>query len=740
MPMCPKCLNGKFTTRIQGLFLCLAISISGIYLLFGQALLSPNAYLFSGEGDGLKSYYCAQYHVQYDKAYWHTYAMNYPYGESVFFTDGQPLVSNSIKFLKNAGIDLTGYTIGIINVLLILSVLLAAIVLYALLIELGTAPLPAGLWAPGITFLSPQIDRLSGHLSLAYVFIIPLFLLLLIRYIRTPGWTYSILCFFLVVFSGFTHLYYLAFAGILCFGAFAAVLLNSEFSIPNSTLRFRISEFRFQSFLLPFVHFGVQFLLPAILLLAVMSASDPFTGRTTHPFGFLYYKAFPESVFLPLRQWYGEFFHRFSDFSYITWEGYSYVGITATIVFLFLFITKSISLLRGRIREAFTLTNNKPLNIFFWLSIFALVLACALPFRFGFDHLIMHLGPLQQLRASGRFAWIFFYVMNLMTYTWMSSLTTMSSKSSAGMSSFKTMTSIIILAASILLYHDAWLMINAKRASFSQNSVRPFHGMAIQNAREYQAILPLPYFHVGSENIWLEPKCDILKTSFDISLQTGLPSMGVLLGRTSIPQTLNSIALVTTPLAPLKILDDMPDQRDILLVVNDCLTLTEREKQICSAAILVKRTANISLYRISPTKLAEISASPVFNPPDPADAIPCTLPGPCCIYEGNVALFLNKSSGDTGTGENQLAIRFWLKDISEDLVLTSDLEVKLYNKNGRILSDTTTKLFRHLIGIRREIGLFEFHQITKQAPERISILVGNKSLDHKTLHISFPEY
>ncbi len=74
------------------------------------------------------------------------------------------------------------------------------------------------------------------------------------------------------------------------------------------------------------------------------------------------------------------------------------------------------------------------------------------------------------------------------------------------------------------------------------------------NPNQYQAIIPLPYFHVGSENLWLEPNSDILKNTFIVSLKTGLPTTGVAMSRTSLSQTFNQISLLLEPYRKLEIL------------------------------------------------------------------------------------------------------------------------------------------------------------------------------------------
>ena len=95
-------------------FLLVAVVIFG---LFHKIILNANQVSFAGGGDGLKSTFGTVYHIKHDTAYWHTGAMNYPFGESVFFTGNQVVLSNTLKLMKDAGWDLSDYAMGISNIM-----------------------------------------------------------------------------------------------------------------------------------------------------------------------------------------------------------------------------------------------------------------------------------------------------------------------------------------------------------------------------------------------------------------------------------------------------------------------------------------------------------------------------------------------------------------------------------------------------------------------------------------------
>jgi len=127
---------------LKGLALIIVLTFGALCLFYGSLIPVLNEVYFSASGDGLQSYVNMQYHIRYDDSYLWCRSMNYPYGEHIFYTNCQPLISNTIKLLDELGIDLSGYTTGIVNGLLILSIALASVLLYLIFAELGVGWVP----------------------------------------------------------------------------------------------------------------------------------------------------------------------------------------------------------------------------------------------------------------------------------------------------------------------------------------------------------------------------------------------------------------------------------------------------------------------------------------------------------------------------------------------------------------------------------------------------------------------
>lgn len=70
-----------------------------IYML-SYIVLTPGSVLLSTTGDAGKNYFTYLYHSLYGNGM-HFDGMNYPYGEHIIFTDGQPLLSVLQGYSRN---------------------------------------------------------------------------------------------------------------------------------------------------------------------------------------------------------------------------------------------------------------------------------------------------------------------------------------------------------------------------------------------------------------------------------------------------------------------------------------------------------------------------------------------------------------------------------------------------------------------------------------------------------------
>ena len=565
------------------------LSAALLYLFFAPIVRNPNQIYFAPGGDGLKAYYGALYHLEYDTDAFRMNGMNYPYGESIFFTDSQPLVVNTIEFISNHFVDISGYTVAIINLLMLLSFLLAAVFLCLIFTEMGTSWWFASLAAVGITFLSPQIGRLGGHFTLSYALWLPLMIWLLIRFDRNKSFLISALIGFVTFLAAGMHMYFFALFGILFLFYWGRVLLLKQMPL---------KDYRW------FLHVFIQMILPFLALQLLVSFTDSVTDRTTHPWGFFTYRANPATVLLPLHKPYAGFLSSVKAFQNFDWEAYAFIGMVA-LTGMFWGLFRMYKRIRSK-QKWYMVTDQPLLNVLFWASVVSLLLSFSLPFNLGLKFLLDYLGPVQQLRALSRFAWLFYYLLNIVVFYGLFQV-------------FRENKWMKILAALafVFLFYDACLnvdlykdrLVNRIPELEDRRNVSPENRWVKKiDASQFQAVLPLPYFHVGSENVWLDPKCDVAKQSYIVSLKTGLPTMGVIMSRTSVSQMYKSLELVSSPVAPYRILDELPNQKPLLLLVDNCAELSDNERRIVRLSEKIEEGPKFSLHWLSMDSLRNLAS------------------------------------------------------------------------------------------------------------------------------------
>ena len=74
--------------------------------------------------------------------------------------------------------------------------------------------------------------------------------------------------------------------------------------------------------------------------------------------------------------------------------------------------------------------------------------------------------------------------------------------------------------------------------------------------------------------------------------------MGVMLSRTSLSETYKSLVLVSNAVSPFLILKDLPNQKPLLLMVENCNDLTPAEKKLVQHSSLVWQGPKFAFYQL----------------------------------------------------------------------------------------------------------------------------------------------
>lgn len=727
----------KILRRIIPYFFFLVI----ILFLFKGVIFNLNSTYFSGNGDGLKSYYCAIYHAEFDAEANHFSGMNYPWGESMGFTDGQPPVANIVRFADKHLFPCADKMVGIFNFLMVFSILLSAVFLFLIFKKFKMPDWYATILSIGLSLLSPQIGRLPGHFSLSWGFWIPLLIYLIILILEEEAWWKSILFGLVTLFASVMHMYFFLFAV-----ALVGVCLLER-------LMFRFNK---KDIWVIAAHFTIQMILPFILLQWLML--DQQTDRTMHPYGFFAYRAYPGSVFLPVNKWYAPFMSKFPFIRNYEWESIAYIGIVASVGFWLLFGKWIVNLFQ-KLKRKGSVTGDRRLDILFWSSFALLLFSFGLPFIFGFEKIRNSIGFLSQLRALARFSWLFFYVINVIVWIKVYHYSNGIKNRVTG----KVILTVVICILAFEAYNYSKSSIDSLKNGVPQltdreNKTEENQWVNEIKAENYQAIMPLPYFHIGSESSWIEPRCDMARQMFIASLKTGLPCNGVMLGRTSLSQTYKNIELSKTPWDRFRVLDEFHTNKPFLLMVAKCDELNPDEKRLVKHASFITATPNFDLYEMPIDTLRSIPSK--FNFPLQYKNLTDTIENH--IANGDADCFF-ESYGNFNGDQNNLKgikvskklqrilevpvqldltkkcyLRFWIKDYAKDMVACTQLLIIQATPDHQTLEEKYSDIFRHFKSFNGEWALIEIPFDVKQSNEIIELLIRNSVLDGKELFFDEP--
>lgn len=564
---------------------------------YGKPLLSPNNYLFNASGDAIKNYYTYANHIKNDSSYLQFNGMNYPYGEHFFYTDGHPLISNTLKSISMIFPGITDYSIGIINFFMLFSFFLAAFLLWHLLLRFKVKPVLSVLGAIGITLLAPQVFRMTGHLSLSYSFFIPLtFLLTFKSFDSKRGLLWPVLLMINNIFWFFIHAY---------LGMMAVFfVLSYWFVILAINYKTEIKKRWMYLYLLVCVVF------PIFLFRIILFFTDSHLNRTTNPSGFFLYNAEPDDILIPHHPPLRPILDRFISID-LEWEAWSYIGVVGIFIVLFILINTFRNLFKHKKFELDKKFLPKgEIKITLWASVILLIFAFGFPFKI-FPVLLDVLPDIKNFRATGRFAWFFYFAISIAGIVIVDNISKLLKNKNRIIISriFMVVMPMLMIIEGIPYHGETSYYIDQNPNMFRQELLSDDLEEIIQlaNNGNYQSILPLPFYYVGSENFTRPINDNSARNSMLVSYHTGLSICGAYLTRTGISESKKIVQLMSPDFYEKEIRFDLASN-DPFIIIKSENNLTQYEKTLIDKADLLWKGSSFELYQISPEILFESSA------------------------------------------------------------------------------------------------------------------------------------
>jgi len=577
------------------------ICVLYIFYFYSSILLQPNDYLFSAKGDGLKTFFVYMFHIKNDISLNETSSINYPYGEVHLFTDGQTLFANLFKALDYISPWFGDHAIGFLNVLMITSYFISFQLVYKIFLKLKLNNLFAGISSFILVILSPQIFRFGGHPSLAYVFIIPLFIYYLQCYFITYKKKYLG---YLIVFGSifpFIHPYYLL----------TYLLLVATFSLLYYLNDFlRVTEKKSNNFLLI-----LTTLIPLFVSLIYLKVFDHHLNRSEHPYGLLVYCSSLQTIFLPVFSNFERFIIDFLEVRYQEWEGWAYLGAATLFGLLILFSYQIKSIFNRRFKKAILISHNPFIFVAFYAGVIILVYAMAIPFKV-FDGKLLDVVPqLAQFRSLGRFAWITFYLFGIVGFYFIFLFWRNAYKSK-----FRYAIRILICIPLIVGFLEGTHYHNelSKQIVVAPNLFK-LENLSLEDnyivktvTEEYQALIPLPFFHFGSEGSTRYTNDRVFEISMLLSYYSKIPLVASSSARTSRTEARDLVQLLSPAYMKKLAKDDFKDKRPLLIMTNKA-DMQFDEKQLLDRAQFLFQSSDLYFYKIDLDTLLAYNTNEVVS-------------------------------------------------------------------------------------------------------------------------------
>jgi hypothetical protein len=539
---------------IPYLFLTIALTTAFVFAFYHKALLNPGDFLFSDKGDGIKNYYTTLYHIKHDSTYMNFGGMHYPYGELFSYTDGQPALAWPIKYFnKNMNPE---FVVATTNFLMIISIIICSLFIYLILVHFNLPALYASFAAIGIALLQPQLFRMGGHYALSYAFFFPVSWYLLLKFFSTEKNVYTILLLFTGIVWSFLHPY---------LGMISSIFIITFWFI-YALEKLREKDFKASYY----IHAFIQAILPLLIYKFSMSIYDFHTGRTSSPWGMFAYNARAETVFIPNHEPFKPLVEVLWTVKGQSWEGWAYIGVSAVLI-CGLMIFRALRYLKNKRFEKLTLPSiPNQLRYAFFASILVLLFSMAYPFQLNMRFLLEWMPFFKQFRSLGRFAWVFYFVFNVFSVFIIYRIYRyLKIKNLRAFANSLVFLSLLFYVIESIPYHkEVSAQITSAENLFNSNKLPDSYKEVISKieTEKFQAILPLPFYHGGSENFGISASDKSVKASQVISYYSGLPLIAASLARTSIPESKNIMQLFSPEHYAKAIENDFPSNKSLLIL------------------------------------------------------------------------------------------------------------------------------------------------------------------------------
>lgn len=635
----------KFHFKSIALLFIVSLLVIGYFL--PEFLFHPNSYLMAQGGDAYVIYYDMVYQVCQNPDYILFQGMNYPFGESILMTDAQAALSMTLKLVNEHFFSICDFVPGIVHLIILLLLPLTAVFLYFIFIELNISIRFSIVFSLLITFLAPQLQRITGHFGLAYPFVIPMVIYWFMIKYKSGNFQWKDLLFGSVLYFFFINNPYVGFTAGGLFVISAVLVCTLERNKKGVIL----------------VLTGI---IPIILGYLTIKLSDPFDDRIITQWGFFYYFASIAGMFFPNGSLLDNIFHLTNIFGDVRFEGKINVGLVTTITL----ITIGFTYLSFKIfKRPFSLSIPKTIQYIFWGSLLMFVYAANYSL-YGFAREFMedHMGSLLMFKASGRLAWSFYYGLTILTVVILARLHQKYSDSKWSIWCF------IVLPVLIWSYED-YSFLETKFDNvpvenlFNKDEIHTEISNLGIDKNVYEAMYLLPVIQTWNDKFLFELDFRTQRAAMTISGITGIPMINGMMSRAPLKSSISSIQLASNPAIKRQRLNYMKDEKPYLLIYgNQKQKPTEGEKLLLSRGKFLGELLGARLYTLNKSDFQGADINDSYNGSntyihnswnEEESPIHLTSPGARKVQQGTQKLFSYDSTDTLFTRGENIEISLW---------------------------------------------------------------------------------
>jgi hypothetical protein len=545
----------------------IAIQLVLLNMAFKDTIAEKGNLIFCNDYDGLKNYYTLHTYVT-DTATTdlrHYAFMNYPYGDCVFYTDNTPLFSMGYKALVLKWPNLATYDFQAFHLVLILNILLASVLLYFIMARWVSNPILLIVFSVGLPWVSQMFLKLTNCVNLSLTSLIVLHLLLHIKLFENSSRNrrYYLLATAIVLLllgSFFIHGYYL----------FIMAFTSGYLLLFEAIVKLRLRPL-IAAIIIPGLGFGLS-------MIALHLIDTQLSLRSTNIIGYGYdgWEASFLAYFTPYPQYSIRFGVKPYDYPF-SFEAAAYMGsaflIGAGLVVL-IWLVKCI--VQKRLVSGFINNHNRLPLILLLTAFFVAAMS------FGTDgsffkskhqyqnilnpiYYIQNIVPeFKHIRYTARYNFPVFFIANILLAGALQQVINRTS-----FQWVKVLLPVIVAVPLASDTRDAVTTFYTKRNLLYSKYFKESIKIPPINYASFQAILPLPYYHVGSAD-WshtMETGEDYFNRILAISSNVHLPLMSCKMSRTPDYQNQNQVNMLLYDSISTDILNRL-NNKPILIIVD----------------------------------------------------------------------------------------------------------------------------------------------------------------------------